>query len=106
VNKARYLGVALCSGKYFDVDLRSAKSDLYFSFNSIFHSAASYQNELVALHLYLVLKISGKFASETFRSGKFPLCSFSLKLSLTYNLFKYMSIINIIHITFSNVSVF
>jgi len=27
-------------------------------------------------------KLSGKFASETFRSGKFPLCSFSLKLSL------------------------
>jgi len=33
------------------VDLRSAKSNFYSSFNSIFHSAASYQNELVVLHL-------------------------------------------------------
>jgi len=27
-------------------------------------------------------KVSGKFASETFHSGKFPLCSFSLPLSI------------------------
>jgi len=33
------------------VDLRSAKSNFYYSFNNIFHSAASYQNELVVLHL-------------------------------------------------------
>jgi len=33
------------------VDLRSAKSNFYSSFNSTFHSAASYQNELVVLHL-------------------------------------------------------
>jgi len=33
------------------VDLRSAKSNLYSSFNRIFHSAASYQNKLVVLHL-------------------------------------------------------
>jgi len=51
VHKARYLLVKLYSGKYFGVDLRSAKSNLYFSFNSIFHSAASYQNELVVLYL-------------------------------------------------------
>jgi len=50
-NKARYLGVTLCSGKCFGVDLRSTKSNFYSSFNSIFHSAASYQNELVVLHL-------------------------------------------------------
>jgi len=41
----------LFSGKCFGVDLRSAKSNLYSSFNSIFHSAASYQNELVDLHV-------------------------------------------------------
>jgi len=52
VHKAtRYLGVTLCSGKCFGVDLRSGKSNLYSSFNSIFHSATSYQNELVVLHL-------------------------------------------------------
>jgi len=51
VHKARYLGVALCSGKCFGVDLLSAKSNFYSSLNSIFHSAASYQNELVVLHL-------------------------------------------------------
>jgi len=51
VHKARYLGVTLCSGKCCGVNLRSAKSNFYSSFNSIFHSAASYQNELVVLHL-------------------------------------------------------
>jgi len=40
VHKARYLGVTLCSGKGFGVDLRSAKSNFYSTFNSIFHSAA------------------------------------------------------------------
>jgi len=40
VHKARYLGVSLCSGKCFGVDLRLAKSNFYSSFNSIFHSAA------------------------------------------------------------------
>jgi len=51
VHQARYLGVTLRSGKCFGVDLRSAKSNFYSSSNSIFHSAASYQNELVVLHL-------------------------------------------------------
>jgi len=46
----------LCSGKCFGVDLRSTKSNfyslyLYSNLNNIFHSAASYQNELVVLHL-------------------------------------------------------
>jgi len=51
VHKARYLGVTLCSGNCFGVDLRSAKSNLYSSFDSIFHSAASYHRELVVLLL-------------------------------------------------------
>jgi len=41
-HKARYLGDILCSGKCFDVDLRLAKSNFYYSFNSIFYSSASY----------------------------------------------------------------
>jgi len=40
VHKARYLGVTLCSGICFGVDLRSVKYNFYSSFNSIFHSAA------------------------------------------------------------------
>jgi len=51
LHKARYLGVTLCSGQCFGLDLRSAKSNFYSSFNDIFQSAASYQNELVVLHL-------------------------------------------------------
>jgi len=51
VHKVRDFGVTLCSGKCFGVDLRSAKYNFYSSFNSIFHSAASYQNELAVLHL-------------------------------------------------------
>jgi len=47
-HKARYLGVTLCSGRCFGMDLRSAKSNFYSSFNGIFHS---YQNKLVVLHL-------------------------------------------------------
>jgi len=43
------------SGKCFGVDLRSAKSNFYSSINSIFHSAASYQNELVVLHSVCLL---------------------------------------------------
>jgi len=51
VHKARYLGVTLCSGKFFGVNLRSAKSNFYSSFNSIFQSAAIYQDEIVVAPL-------------------------------------------------------
>jgi len=43
---ARYLGVTLCSGKMFWCGFAFCSS-----FNSIFHSAASYQNDRVVLHL-------------------------------------------------------
>jgi len=51
VHKARYLGVTLCSGECFGVDMRSSKSNFYSSFNSICHTAASNRNKLVALHI-------------------------------------------------------
>jgi len=41
----------LRSDKCFGVDLSSAKSNFYSSFNSIFHSASSYQNELECMNL-------------------------------------------------------
>jgi Reverse transcriptase (RNA-dependent DNA polymerase) len=51
VDKAKYLGVFLCSGKRFGVDLQPAKSNFYSSFNNIFHRVSMCKNELVALHL-------------------------------------------------------
>jgi len=48
---AKYLGVLLCAGKSFSVDLIHAKSKFYDSFNSLFHHVARYQSELVVLRV-------------------------------------------------------
>jgi len=59
VHKARYLGVTLCSGKYFGVDFRSAKSNFYSSLNNLFHSAAIIirMNLLSCIYLLIVSHI-------------------------------------------------
>jgi len=51
VQKAKYLGVMLKSGKTFSVDLHFMKSKFYRSFNAVFHKVAKSKDELVTLHL-------------------------------------------------------
>ncbi len=48
---AKYLGVMLCSGKCFSVDVHYAKSNFYSKFNSVFHKGAKFHNELILLHI-------------------------------------------------------
>ena len=51
VDKAKYLGVMLKVGRKFGVDVQYMKSNFYYSFNSVFHCVAKFQNELVVLQL-------------------------------------------------------
>ena len=48
---AKYLGVMLCSGKCFSMDVHYAKSNFYSSFNSVFHKGAKFHNQLILLHI-------------------------------------------------------
>jgi len=49
--KAKYLGVTVCSRSKFSVDVSCMKAKFYKCFNSLFHKASKFHDDLVMLHL-------------------------------------------------------
>jgi len=45
--KAKYLGVTLCSRSKFSVDVSCTKTKFYRSFNSLFYKASKFHDDLV-----------------------------------------------------------